>query len=103
MVGTLRFAHPTKRSGFVGWVERSETHRPRKRWVSLALYPPYDSSWISRRLLRGPATVDGVVRAGDLGGIVAAKEQRKRCDLVRGDELLGRLGRQQHVLDDLLL
>ena len=54
-------------------------------------------------LLRGPAAVDRVVGAGDLGGVVAAQEQRQRCDLLRGDELLGRLRLEQHVLDDLLL
>ena len=48
-------------------------------------------------LLRGPAAVDRQIGAGDLGGIVAAQEQRQRCDLLRGHELLGRLRVEQHV------
>src|SRR5229473_7353418 len=54
-------------------------------------------------LLRGPAAVDREVGAGDLGGVVATEKQRQGCDLLGGDELLGRLRRQQHVVDDLLL
>src|SRR5579871_1021765 len=54
-------------------------------------------------LLRRPAAVDRQVGPGDLGCIVAAQEQRQRSDLLDGDELLGRLCIQQHVVDDLLL
>src|SRR5262249_42119664 len=57
----------------------------------------------SQFLLRGPAAVDREIGAGDLGGIVAAQEQRKGCDLFRCHELLGRLRVEEHVLDDLLL
>src|ERR1700740_2036791 len=56
----------------------------------------------SSPLLRGPAAVDREVGAGDLRRVVAAEKQRQRRDLFGGDELLGRLRRQQHVVDDLL-
>jgi uncharacterized membrane protein YfcA len=66
-----------------------------------------DWGWALRHcslfLLRGPAAVDREIGAGDLGGIVAAQEQRKGCDLFRRHELLGRLRVEEHVLDDLLL
>src|SRR5579859_7295969 len=67
----------------------------RTRW----LCPPYEEL----SLLRGPAAVDREIGAGDLRSIVAAEVQRQGSDLVRGDELLGRLRGEQHVLDDLLL
>src|SRR3984893_6268877 len=54
-------------------------------------------------LLRGPAAVDREVGAGDWGGVVAAEKQGEGCDLLGGDELLGRLRGQQHVVDYLLL
>src|ERR1700754_4443588 len=42
-----------------------------------------------RASLRGPAAVDGVVRAGDAAGSPARKEQCERCDPSGGGQLLG--------------
>src|SRR4051812_26771402 len=64
-------------------------------------HPGYKAS--KAALCRGPAAVDREVGAGDLRGVVAAQEQRQGSDLFGGDELLGRLRRQQHIVDDLLL
>src|SRR6478735_10111912 len=69
-------------------------HRARRRRDPVA---GHDKS------LRGPAAVDRIVGAGDLGGVVAAQKQRESCDLLGSHELLGRLRLKQHVLDDLLL
>src|SRR6185312_13610868 len=51
---------------------------------------------------RGPAAVDGELRAGDLVGGGGAKEKRHARDLVDGHELLRRLRREDDVLDRLL-
>src|SRR3954447_17311150 len=51
----------------------------------------------------GPATIDRKVGTGDLGGIVATQEQRQCCDLLGSNEFLGRLGFQEHIVNDLLL
>ena len=71
---------------------------PTTRWARFAQPTPQ-----TRALLCGPAAVDRVIGAGDLGGVVAAEKQRERRHLVRGHELLGWLRFQQHVVDDLLL
>src|SRR3984957_2443254 len=55
------------------------------------------------RLLRGPTAVDRYVGAGDLGRRIRAEKDRQRRHLLDGDELLGGLRRQQHVVLDLLL
>ena len=59
---------------------------------------------IRRAALCGrPAPVYGEIGAGDLGGILAAQEQCERSYLLDGNEFLGRLGRQQDVLNHLIL
>ena len=52
--------------------------------------------------MSGPAAFDRHDGAGDRGRIVRGQEQAKRRDLGYGHELLGRLGGQEHILDDLL-
>ena len=71
--------------------------------TAMQRHAPGDAGIDDGALLRGPAAVDREVGAGDLRRVVAAQEQRQRRDLLRGDEFLGRLRVQQHVLDDLLL
>src|SRR6185437_2920084 len=79
------------------------------QWRSSAIRTVRSSISISRLrlqrlfLLRGPAAVDREVGAGDLRRVIAAQEQRQSRDLLRGDELLGRLGFEENVVDDLFL
>ena len=58
--------------------------------------------WPGQGSRRRPAAVDREIGAGDLRGGVRAEIDGERGDLVDGDELLGRLRRQHHVVDDLL-
>jgi len=53
--------------------------------------------------MRGPAAVDGQGGSGDLRRFVAAQEDSKGAELLHRDELLGRLGLEQHIAHDLLL
>ena len=53
--------------------------------------------------MRGPAAVDGQGGAGDRGGGVRAEEGGKGADLLGLDELLGRLRREHHLVDHLVL
>ena len=46
-------------------------------------------------LLRHPAAVDGIGRAGDAGGGVAGEEHGERADILRLGELVHRLLRRQ--------
>src|SRR5437870_4075913 len=47
--------------------------------------------------VRGPSAIDRNVRTGDGRSRVGAQEHSDAGNLFRGDELLGRLRRQQHI------